>query len=207
MPCKSFGKALLIGVGLALAFQAPVGAQSVGVKKTQETYFLYRLNFGPYSKVDRPLRKLREYTDSKGLEGDLIGIYYDVSMRTAPSMQRADLGIPIGEARALEMLIEARPETLEEDLKEELASDKGALLEGTTYIKVLPGRLVATTRVREEFLKFGLVYLKIRDWCWGNGYFIVGPVMEVYHSPVHRKKVVSASVQIGVERSGVPDRR
>lgn len=207
MSCKSFGKALLIGAGLVLALQAPAGALSVGVKKTPGTHFLYRQNLGPYSKVDRPLRKLQEYVDSKGLPGDLIGIYYDVSIRTAPSMQRADLGIPIDAKRAWEMLVEARPETLEEDLKTELESERGALLEEATYIKVLPERLVATARVNEPFLEFGKVYQKIRDWCWANGYFIVGPVVEVYHSPVHRKESVSATVQIGVERSGVPDRR
>lgn len=194
----------------AVALLAAADASAIAAKSTKSSYFLFRQNFGAYSKVDKPLKRVRSYVESQGLSGPLIGIYYDVTQRTAPSMQRADLGVVISEEKAMEMLRGVHADVSEEEwgkLMEALETERGAIYQDTYFIKRIPGRLVASADVRKPFLKFNSVYEKIQEWTWANGYFIVGPVIEIYYSAVHRDKVVDAEVQIVIERTGVPDRR
>jgi effector-binding domain-containing protein len=209
MSRKAFFGLSLPAVGV-VALLAAADASAITAKSTTSTYFLFRQNFGAYSKVDKPLKKVKAFVESQGLSGPLIGIYYDVTQRTAPSMQRADLGVVISEEKAMAMLKEIHSDVNEEDwgkLMEDLETSRGAIFQDTFFIKKVPGRLVASAKVNKPFLKFHSVYEKIQEWTWANGFFIVGPVIEIYHSPVHRDKVVSAEVQIVIERSGVPDRR
>lgn len=191
----------------AAVLLAPHMAGAVTAKKTPDMVFLYRQNLGPYARIAGAIEEFRTYLDEHGLEGPIIGIYYDNPVRTAPSLQQADLGVRISMDKALELLKAARPEAEEDALRKEMESDRGAMIEDPNYIRLEKSMLVAAERISEPFDQFFRKYQVIQEWIWSNGYYLVGPVREVYLSPVSSEGTVRAEIQIGIERTGVPDRR
>jgi effector-binding domain-containing protein len=208
MSCVSNRLRFFLLFGLVVMTVAPLAAQ-VTAKNVPEGYILYRENVGPYSRVDRAIKEFADYIAAKGFEGPIVATYFDNPARTAPALQRAEISIAISRETALEMIQAARPEQelKEEDLLKELESERGAQLEDVYFVRFQKSKLVAALTVSAPFQLLPDYYTGIQTWIWNNGYYLIGPVREIYFSPVVRGKKVRAELQIGVEKTGVPDRR
>jgi len=129
------------------------GDEEFKIKTTERLKMVYFENIGPYWELGPAFGKLGAYAMSKGIEGKVLGVFYDDPSKMPEESLRCEIGM---------------------EVSEDFLPDSGYM------VKELKPHLVAYAILKGPYAEIAQRYPEIKSWAVKKGYQIVGPVTEIY---------------------------
>lgn len=144
---------LLIFLGCAKKEKEVEKGEEFNIKTTERLKLVYVENVGPYWEVGPVFGKVAGYAMEKGIQGRMLGIYYDDPSVIPAESLRCEIGM---------------------EVPEEFVPDSGYM------IKEIEPHLVIYAILKGPYEEIAKRYPEIKSWALKEGYQIVGPVTEIY---------------------------
>jgi AraC family transcriptional regulator len=146
------GAAALIGIGCAKKAQEKKSYE-IRVKNTDAMTLVYLDYTGPYDRMGDVFARVGEYAATKGLSGDIVGIYFDDPTQVPAERLRARVGITV---------------------------PQGTVADSGFGVEEIPAQEVVYAILKGPYDEIAKEYPHIMQWAKEKGYQVSGPLMEIY---------------------------